>query len=137
MADGGFRDGLLAQLSDARVRARRRQDAAVDARLREFWLLLTRMLQVHSHAPHATQYINFLACLNDYLAWRGISPVVRDIFGQGLHIMRILMWLHTTPAMVYLLSIISDYGQRRVRDLDSHGIYSTVELALLGTSCRR
>ena len=28
--------------------------------------------------------------------------------------MRVLMWLHTTPAMVYLLSIISDFDRPRV-----------------------
>lgn len=27
------------------------------------------------------------------------------------------MWLHTTPAMVYLLSIISDFSQKQVRSM--------------------
>ena len=61
-----------------------------------------------------TQYINFLACLNDYLSWKGLSPIITDVFGGGLQIMRMLMWLHTTPAMVYLLSIISDFDRGRI-----------------------
>ncbi|GAX76781.1 hypothetical protein CEUSTIGMA_g4227.t1 [Chlamydomonas eustigma] len=59
-------------------------------------------------------YINFLACFNDWLGWQGVSPVLRDIWGGGLLIMRFLMWLHTTPAMVYLLSILSDFDRQRV-----------------------
>ena len=65
-----------------------------------------------SAAP--SQYINFLACFNDYLSWRGVSPIVRDVWGDGMQVMRILMWLHTTPAMVYLLSIISDFDRKRI-----------------------
>jgi len=40
---------------------------------------------------------------------------VPDVWGGGLQIMRMLMWLHTTPAMLYLLSLISDFDKKRVR----------------------
>ena len=56
-------------------------------------------------------YINFLAGFTDYLSFKGITPVVRDGWGQGFQILRVVMWLFTTPAMVYLLSIISDFSR--------------------------
>ncbi|GIL69952.1 hypothetical protein Vretimale_10018 [Volvox reticuliferus] len=59
-------------------------------------------------------YINFLAGFNDYLSWRGYSPIVRDSWGQGFQLLRTVMWLLTTPAMVYLLSIISDFSRIKV-----------------------
>ena len=54
----------------------------------------------------SSQYINFLAGLNDYLCWYGVSPVLRDVWGGGMMIMRTLMWLHTTPAMVRISSVL-------------------------------
>ncbi|GLC56046.1 hypothetical protein PLESTB_001058700 [Pleodorina starrii] len=59
-------------------------------------------------------YINFLAGFNDYLSWMGYSPIVRDSWGQGFQLLRTVMWLLTTPAMVYLLSIISDFSRIKV-----------------------
>lgn len=59
-------------------------------------------------------YINFLAGFTDYLAYMGYSPILRDGWGQGLQVLRVIMWLFTTPAMVYLLSIISDFGRIKV-----------------------
>ncbi|KXZ54193.1 hypothetical protein GPECTOR_5g288 [Gonium pectorale] len=59
-------------------------------------------------------YINFLAGFSDYLSWKGISPIVRDSWGQGFQLLRTVMWLLTTPAMVYLLSIISDFSRIKV-----------------------
>lgn len=59
-------------------------------------------------------YINFLAGFSDYLAWKGYAPVVRDCWGQGFQLQRSVMWLLTTPAMVYLLSIISDFSRTKV-----------------------
>ena len=72
------------------------------------------LLTLSASAAAPAQYINFLACFNDYLSWRGVSPIVRDVWGDGMQVMRILMWLHTTPAMVYLLSIISDFDRKRI-----------------------
>ncbi|KAG2482178.1 hypothetical protein HYH03_018877 [Edaphochlamys debaryana] len=59
-------------------------------------------------------YINFLAGFSDYLSWRGYSPIVRDTWGQGFQLLRTVMWLLTTPVMVYLLSIISDFSRLKV-----------------------
>ncbi|KAG2425936.1 hypothetical protein HXX76_013309 [Chlamydomonas incerta] len=59
-------------------------------------------------------YINFLAGFSDYLSWKGYAPIVRDSWGQGFQLLRTVMWLLTTPAMVYLLSIISDFSRLKV-----------------------
>ncbi|GFR47594.1 hypothetical protein Agub_g9328 [Astrephomene gubernaculifera] len=59
-------------------------------------------------------YINFLAGFSDYLSWKGYSPILRDSFGGGFQLLRIIMWLLTTPVMVYLLSIISDFSRVKV-----------------------
>lgn len=68
-------------------------------------------------------YINFLAGFSDYMSWKGYAPIVRDSWGQGFQLLRTVMWLLTTPAMVYLLSIISDFSRLKVRER--------------GSSCRR
>ncbi|KAG1675574.1 hypothetical protein FOA52_014162 [Chlamydomonas sp. UWO 241] len=60
-------------------------------------------------------YINLLAAASDCLAWKGYAPIVRDVWGGGLQLVRVYMWLLTTPAMVYLLSIISDFRWQRVQ----------------------
>ncbi|PNW86121.1 hypothetical protein CHLRE_02g074150v5 [Chlamydomonas reinhardtii] len=59
-------------------------------------------------------YINFLAGFSDYMSWKGYAPIVRDSWGQGFQLLRTVMWLLTTPAMVYLLSIISDFSRLKV-----------------------
>eukprot|EP00798_Chlamydomonas_sp_ICE-L_P002518 gene2518-5470_t len=61
-----------------------------------------------------TCYINFLAGLSDYLQWRGYAPTVLGTWGHGIQIVRLVMYLHTTPAMVYLLSIVSDFNRTRI-----------------------
>ena len=45
----------------------------------------------------------------------GMGPIIRGTWGHGIQIVRLNMYLHTTPAMVYLLSIISDFGRAKVR----------------------
>jgi bacteriorhodopsin len=69
------------------------------------------MIALFVHA----QYINFLAGFADYLAYIKVAPILPDVAGGGLHIVRVNMWLWTTPAMVYLLSIISDFTWKRVQ----------------------
>jgi len=59
-------------------------------------------------------YINLLAASSDFIAWQGWGPIVKDSWGVGSPIVRMVMWLWTTPAMVYLLSIISDYTRTQV-----------------------
>ncbi|GAX76579.1 hypothetical protein CEUSTIGMA_g4025.t1 [Chlamydomonas eustigma] len=79
-----------------------------------FLTLLFERDSAKMQLPLLACYINFLACFNDYLSWKGVTPIMRDVWGDGLQIMRVLMWLHTTPAMIYLLSIISDFSHQRV-----------------------
>lgn len=59
-------------------------------------------------------YINLLAGASDYICYQGWQPVMKDAFGQGYQPLRMVMWLLTTPAMVYLLSIMSDFSMSRV-----------------------
>lgn len=59
-------------------------------------------------------YINLVAAMSDYLNWQGRAPIVRDAWGQGVQVTRMLMWLWTTPAMVYLLSAISGFTRSQV-----------------------
>ncbi|MEW5298365.1 MAG: hypothetical protein WDW36_001497 [Sanguina aurantia] len=73
-------------------------------------------------------YINFLAGFCDYLCWKGYAPVTVDAWGQGFQLLRTVMWLHTTPAMVYLLSIISDFSQKQV----FHAVIADVAMLSLG-----
>ena len=60
-------------------------------------------------------YITFLAGLNDCLHWLGVAPVMRSTWGGPFQVLRAAMWMFTTPAMVYLLSIISDFSKEKVR----------------------
>lgn len=60
------------------------------------------------------QYVNLLAAASGFLSATGLAPVMRDVWGGGLCVLRITMWLHTTPAMVYLLSLISNFSKARV-----------------------
>lgn len=55
-----------------------------------------------------------LAGHSEYLSYTGVAPVMRDVWGDGLAVLRMNMWLFTTPAMVYLLSVISDFKSNRV-----------------------
>ncbi|GFH12211.1 uncharacterized protein HaLaN_07851, partial [Haematococcus lacustris] len=59
-------------------------------------------------------YINLLAGLNDYLSWKCKVPIMRDAFNQGFMITRVAMWGFTTPTMVYLLSMVSDFTKAKV-----------------------
>lgn len=49
-----------------------------------------RMQSAKFQLAMLTCYINLLAALADYLAWKGLTPVLRDTWGQGLHIGRIV-----------------------------------------------
>jgi hypothetical protein len=80
----------------------------------------------HSHGalsacPTLPQYINFLAGFSDYLALKGFHPIMMDVWGGGHNIVRTVMWLFTTPVMVYLLSILSDFSWNRVRAMHGAG----------------
>lgn len=35
-------------------------------------------------------YINLLAGINDYMSWRGYTPVLRDPFGNGFQLVRLV-----------------------------------------------
>eukprot|EP00955_Chlamydomonas_euryale_P002929 31089-Chlamydomonas_euryale.AAC.2 len=49
--------------------------------------------------PPASQYINLMAGSADFLAWKGMAPIVVDSWGHGVQLVRQYMWLLTTPHM--------------------------------------
>jgi hypothetical protein len=53
-----------------------------------------------------TCYINLLAGSSCYLSSIGWMPVARDIWGQGIHVGREIMWLYTTVIMVRLGHVV-------------------------------
>lgn len=59
-------------------------------------------------------YIQLLAAWNDCLSYMGVSPIMAGYTANGVHVLRYVMWAHTTPAMVYLLSLLSDFSRRQV-----------------------
>lgn len=73
-------------------------------------------------------YINLLACLSYYLAWQSMAPTVMDAYGRGFNLNRWVMWIHTTPAMIYLVSIISDFTRNQVRSCGERSTESAVPL---------
>ena len=59
-------------------------------------------------------YIQLLAGLTDYFSYVGVAPIMRTWSSHGSHVLRYIMWAHTTPAMVYLLSMLSDFNRSKV-----------------------
>jgi hypothetical protein len=62
-------------------------------------------------------YINLLAATNDFLSWQGYAPVWRTPWGHSFLALRTIMWAHTTPAMIYMLSTLSDFPRNKVLSL--------------------
>ncbi|KAK9817243.1 hypothetical protein WJX72_011759 [[Myrmecia] bisecta] len=56
-------------------------------------------------------YITFLAGASDALSWAEVAPVWENAEGNGLQVVRYLMWAHATPAMLWCLSAISDLSR--------------------------
>ncbi len=75
-------------------------------------------LGVHAAHPHCS-YPFDISTNPDHeyhmcMQWAGMAPTIRGTWGHGIQIIRLNMYLHTTPAMVYLLSIISDFSRAKV-----------------------
>ena len=73
------------------------------------------------HAPCAC-----LQGMTDVIHYCGYAPVIRDGLGFGYQIVRMIMWGFTTPAMVYLLSLLSDAKQSKVRSASARRISTCV-----------
>ncbi|KAG1671643.1 hypothetical protein FOA52_006874 [Chlamydomonas sp. UWO 241] len=60
-------------------------------------------------------YIQLLAASSDFLSYLGVAPIMRGYaVGGGVHMLRYVMWMFTTPAMIYLLSLLSDFRKEKV-----------------------
>lgn len=59
-------------------------------------------------------YISSVAFLYEALALYGRAPIFVTQNGRPHSVMRYIMWSHTTPAMVYALSMLSDFNLKRV-----------------------
>ena len=59
-------------------------------------------------------YISGMAFLYELMALYGEAPIFLTPGGRPHSVMRYVMWSHTTPAMVYALSMLSDLSSRRV-----------------------
>lgn len=44
------------------------------------------------------------ACRADFCGWMGWAPVLRDVWGHGCNILRLVMWLFTTPVRAVLVA---------------------------------
>eukprot|EP00798_Chlamydomonas_sp_ICE-L_P011407 gene11407-12110_t len=79
-------------------------------------------------------YINFLAGFSDYLQWKGMAPTIEGTWGHGIQVMRLIMYLHVTPAMVYLLSCVSDFSRPKVFLAMSADV-AMIGFSILGEVC--
>lgn len=59
-------------------------------------------------------YISGVAFVYEFLAWCQLAPVFITAAGRPNSLLRYVMWGHATPAMLYALSLISDFEPRRV-----------------------
>ena len=58
-------------------------------------------------------YISGVAFLYELLAMTGHAPIYLTPSGRPHSVMRYIMWSHATPAMVYALSMVSEFSLRR------------------------
>ena len=59
-------------------------------------------------------YISGVAFVYEALAWHRAAPIYTSPNGRPTSLLRYVMWLHATPAMLYTLSMISDFKPDRV-----------------------
>ncbi|GAX76782.1 hypothetical protein CEUSTIGMA_g4228.t1 [Chlamydomonas eustigma] len=59
-------------------------------------------------------YIQLLAGSNDFLSFLGCVPMMPTWSAGDCHVLRMIMWAHTTPAMIYLLSLLSEFSPTQV-----------------------
>jgi bacteriorhodopsin len=60
-------------------------------------------------------YINLLAASSDLINVNGWAYLGVDSLGFTFNLSRQIMWLYTTPLMVYLISIFSDVPPKKAR----------------------
>ncbi|KAI8110072.1 hypothetical protein M9435_001752 [Picochlorum sp. BPE23] len=58
-------------------------------------------------------YISGVAFLYELLAWYGSAPIFLTASSRPHSAMRYIMWSHATPAMVYALSMVSEFSLQR------------------------
>jgi len=59
-------------------------------------------------------YISGVAFVFEFLAWQNMAPIYINPAGRPISIMRYVMWGHATPAMLFALSMISDFDSDRL-----------------------
>ena len=59
-------------------------------------------------------YISSVAFVYEFLAWREHAPIFETATGRPNSLLRYIMWGHATPAMLYTLSLISDFDAHRL-----------------------
>jgi bacteriorhodopsin len=62
-------------------------------------------------------YISGVAFVYEFLAWEQLAPVYITASGRPVSLLRYVMWAHATPAMLYALSLISDFESQRIVDV--------------------
>jgi FtsH-binding integral membrane protein len=90
--------------------------------------LMTLLFERESHKMQIALlalYTNMLAGVCHYLHLVRAAPITVDCWGGSTEVLRILMWLHTTPAMIYLLSTISDFSKHQVGVITKHSAVGT------------
>lgn len=73
-------------------------------------------------------YISGVAFLYEFLAWAQMAPIFITATGRPNSMLRYVMWAHATPAMLYALSLISDFSSKRV------GIAIAVDVFMIATA---
>lgn len=73
-------------------------------------------------------YISAVAFLYEFLAWAQMAPIFITATGRPNSMLRYVMWAHATPAMLYALSLISDFSNKRV------GIVIIVDIFMILTA---
>ena len=74
---------------------------------------------VFEHHPTRRQlcflvmYISGIAFLYEFCSWYELTPVVLTATGRPNCLLRYVMWMHATPAMIYSLSLMSEFSLKR------------------------
>ena len=58
-------------------------------------------------------YISLIAFLYELAAWYKIAPIFLTASGRPHSVMRYIMWIHATPAMIHALSLMSEFTLKR------------------------
>ena len=95
---------------------------------------------VFEHHPTRRQlcflvlYISGIAFLYELSAWNEMAPIFLTASGRPISLLRYVMWMHATPAMLYALSLMSEFSINRTMVLVSVDIFMIV-MAIPGELC--